>query len=149
MTIMFNSHTRGYEWLSNFSAHPIVYGEHGVWPTVEHAYQAAKTTNAPRREMIRAASTPAIAKRLGKGVTLVSCWETRKVLVMSELLHCKFEQHLDLRHALTHTREPLLHLAPWDKFWGVDSEGNGENKLGELLMRLRTELTLAGGYVNV
>lgn len=55
-----------YRFLSNFyPAYVSGYWQDGQYPSVEHAYQAAKTTSKTRREAIRNAATAAHAKRLG------------------------------------------------------------------------------------
>ena len=35
--------------------------------------------------------------------------------------------------------EELVHLAPWDTFWGRTKKGVGDNMLGQMLMNLRWE----------
>lgn len=35
--------------------------------------------------------------------------------------------------------EELVHLSPWDRYWGVDDNGKGENRLGKIIMRVRDE----------
>lgn len=40
--------------------------------------------------------------------------------------------------------EHLAEINTWgDRYWGVDTEGNGLNRLGELLMEVREELAWA------
>jgi ribA/ribD-fused uncharacterized protein len=65
-----------------------------VYPSVEHAFQAAKTYDAGIRAAIRAAATPGDAKRLGRQLRLRRDWETVKVGVMRELLADKFTNNL-------------------------------------------------------
>lgn len=143
MTINFNSYTKGYEWLSNFHLSPIEYGDTGKWPSVEHAYQAAKTRDQEMREMIRAARTASIAKRLGKRCDIVPYWEGVKLNVMTELIAIKFTPGCQLGAMLLATGESLLyHLAPWDTFWGVNERGRGENHLGRIIMEQRRYLLL-------
>ncbi len=50
---------------SNFHRHPSDCCDHTV-PTAEHAFQTAKTRDGRERDRIRAAPTPAQAKRLGR-----------------------------------------------------------------------------------
>ena len=56
-----------YAFLSNF--HPSEVGMDGLlYPTVEHAYQAAKTLNPGLRAAIRTAGTPGYAKQMGRAM---------------------------------------------------------------------------------
>ena len=64
--------------LSNFFEHPMMVD--GLrYPTLEHAYQAAKTNDPELRERIRSAATPGEAKRAGKLVPLRSDWDERRL----------------------------------------------------------------------
>ena len=64
-----------YRFLSNFYKSPIVF-ESDTYPTVEHAFQAAKTSDPEERAAIRANANPVIAKRKGRRVTLRPDWES-------------------------------------------------------------------------
>ena len=78
-----------HDFLSIF--HPATVGLDGVeHPTVEHAYQAAKTLDPSEREHGRSAPTPALAKERGWQVTVRPGWNDRKVAVMRDLLAQKF-----------------------------------------------------------
>lgn len=136
MIMRFNSKTRESAFLSNFYAALIEY-EGLRYPSVEHAYQAAKTFDHQARLAIAQAPSAAEAKRLGKRVVLRVDWDESKVQVMRDLLELKFRDP-DLRARLLATRcERLVHKAPWDGFWGDGPDGRGKNMLGVLLMELR------------
>jgi ribA/ribD-fused uncharacterized protein len=125
--------------LSNFYPARVEFGG-VVYPTVEHAYQAAKTLDPELRKKVRAAAKPGLAKRLGRGVALRPNWETVKCRVMFLLLRWKF--HLQpLRGQLLATgAAELVEGNRWgDTYWGV-CRGEGENRLGKLLMQVRKEL---------
>lgn len=127
-----------YRWLSNFWRSPILY-ERIKYPTVEHAYQAAKSTNYEYKKMIATLPTPGDAKRAGREATLRPDWEKIKVDVMRALLWIKF-QGPELRAKLLATGDEVLQEGNrWrDVFWGVDIKtGRGENTLGKLLMSIR------------
>jgi len=71
-----------YRFLSNFW--PVKVELDGLeYPSVEHAFQAAKTLDAREREKIRLAKSPADAKKLGRAVTLREGWEEMKIKVMT------------------------------------------------------------------
>ena len=78
-----------FRFLSNFHPSP-VHLDGVLYPTVEHAYQAAKTDDLEERKKIRAASTPGLSKRLGRKVTMRSNWDSIKINVMHQLLAEKF-----------------------------------------------------------
>lgn len=130
-----------YRWLSNFWSVPIIFdGE--IYPSVEHAYQAAKTTNLLEREFIRGLETPGKAKRLGKKVTLRKDWEFIKLATMLDLCRLKFYQspYSDLLESTGN--DYLQEGNTWgDEFWGVNlKSGKGENYLGRIIMLIRDEL---------
>lgn len=132
-----------YRFLSNFYLSPLVYrGEE--YPTVEHAYQASKTTSFSEQYEIKIASTPGKAKRYGKHIVhLRPDWDLVKEKIMYELIYIKFSTHKGLQKKLIGTYPMYLQEGNmWgDTFWGVDLRtGEGKNKLGKILMRVREEL---------
>lgn len=152
---MINSFRGEYRFLSNFwPAKVEMDGQ--IYPTVEHAYQAAKTTDENRRGIIRLAISPGIAKRYGSQVELRPGWDLLKLPLMESLLRQKFgldplrsivsgrevcRFHEDLRVKLISTHpEMLVEGNSWgDTFWGVCA-GHGSNHLGRLLMKVRKEI---------
>jgi len=130
-----------HRFLSNFwPANVLLDGE--SYPTVEHAYQAAKTTDAQMRRRIRFMTAPGKVKKLGSGLALRPYWHQLKLTIMYELLKQKFDDsHPVLRDLLRDTgSRPLIEGNSWgDVFWGV-CDGVGDNNLGKLLMRVRDEL---------
>lgn len=141
--------------LSNF--HPSTVRWHGpTWPTVEHAFQAAKTIDTDERDAIFAAATPGQAKRLGRRVTLRADWEQVKNDVMVTLVTRKFEQHPDLMLELIATGPAfLVEGNTWgDQVWGATGENIdggawrwvGENRLGRALMAVRRRALAEWGH---
>ena len=133
-----------YEFLSNFSESVICH-EYIFYLTVEHFFQAMKTTDLKQRRWIANASTPGEAKRRGRSVVLRPDWEDIKEDVMLEGLRLKFKIPA-LREALLNTQSAeLVEGNTWhDCEWGICScsrcGGVGNNKLGKLLMKVRSEL---------
>jgi ribA/ribD-fused uncharacterized protein len=132
--------------LSNFYLSPILLGSK-EYPTVEHAFQSMKTKDPELRELIRNASTPGKAKRLGSNVRLREDWEEKKHLVMYQAVHKKFTSTTELRDKLLKTGDQkLVEGNSWhDNYWGncgcKKCIGiHGENHLGEILMDIRTFL---------
>lgn len=128
-----------YRFLSNF--HPAeVMLEGETYPTVEHAYQAAKFESDVVRSHIRCADTAAKAKRLGSKYKIREDWDLIKLAVMKGLLVQKF-RHPELAALLKATGDAELIEGNWwgDIYWGV-CEGVGHNHLGKLLMEIRSTL---------
>ena len=139
MTRAIEQFTGKYAFLSNFYPAPISYGGRS-YPTTEHLFQALKSLDDFDRANIAAASTPGVAKRMGRQVKLRSDWELVKVVCMKSCLELKFNTHADLRRKLLETGDAILIEGnTWnDTFWGV-CNGEGQNMLGELLMKLRQQ----------
>lgn len=133
----------GYRFLSNFEPSEVEYN--GIsFPTVEHAYQAAKATNIEDMLKIAGCATPGQAKRLGKKIQLRSDWENVKISIMTDLVRQKFSKP-DLAKKLLETGDAeLIEGNTWgDRIWGCTWNGNswvGQNNLGKTLMQIRSEL---------
>ena len=128
-----------FSFLSNF--HPVDIEIDGiVYPSVEHAYVAMKTTDIQLRKQIAATETAGKVKRVGRDLDLRSDWENIKIPVMLGLLRLKFKNP-ELKILLKSTGDAYLEEGNWwgDTFWGV-CRGEGENHLGKLLMQIRPEL---------
>ena len=140
--IEFNSKIAEYSYLSNFHPAPFTYNGK-TWPTVEHAFQAAKFPESPElQEKIRTTPTPAGAKIKGRrGTPLRPDWEEVKVPLMLELLKAKFAAHPPLAEALKATAPAQLReVSRSDSFWGCGASGCGRNQMGNLLHQARNTL---------
>ena len=131
--------------LSNFEPAPVTYdGE--VYKTVEHAFQAAKTLDPDARRTIRNDPNPGHAKRMGKRVEMRADWHDIKFDVMEDLVRQKFTKHPVLKRLLLSTGgAQIFEGNSWgDRIWGVTyneaGEWEGENRLGMILMQIRSEL---------
>ena len=136
-----NFKTPPYKFLSNFYPATVSLTEGGmIYRTVEHAYQAAKTLDLEAREKIQWEISPGKAKRLGKSLVIREHWDEMKLDVMYRLLLQKFSIY-ELRCKLLATGDEELIEGNWwgDTYWGV-CRGKGENNLGKLLMKIRSEL---------
>jgi len=131
-----------YRFLSNFWPASIEF-DRRLYPSVEHAYQAAKVDPLLREPFT--CGEPGVVKRMGRRATLFyPDWETRKFDVMLRCLRAKFDpvRNPTLAELLlqTGTRE-LIEGNTWgDRIWGQCPVGIGENHLGRLLMQVRREL---------
>lgn len=135
-----------YAFLSNFHPSPITF-EGIEFPTVEHAFQAAKSNDLETRKKIAALSTPGKAKRAGGRRGIIQdfdqvSWESKKITVMEQLCRLKFENP-ELRALLKATGDQELQEGnSWnDTFWGVSLKtGRGHNHLGLILQRIRNAI---------
>ena len=60
---------------------------------------------------------------------------------MQKALVAKFIQHQNLKQLLLSTSNwYLIEDSPYDSYWGIGSNGNGNNRLGFLLMKIREQL---------
>jgi ribA/ribD-fused uncharacterized protein len=125
--------------LSNF--YPVDFAYQGVvCRSVEHAYQALKTTDAALRVRIRAAKTPGQAKRIAG--SLLPLPRNERLTLMRNLLRIKFHIPMLKRWLLETGSEVLEEQNPWgDTFWGI-CNGKGENWLGRLLCEIRAEIAV-------
>ena len=133
-----------HRFLSNFWPAPVPY-EGVVYPSVEHAYQAAKYPPGVRDQFRR--GSPGAAKRLAKAMQhradRRADWADVKYGIMFDLVWEKFRHHPHLKEKLLATGDqPIIEGNTWgDTYWGVDLvTGEGSNHLGNILTQVRREL---------
>jgi ribA/ribD-fused uncharacterized protein len=162
---MINRFISKHKVLSNFEAASVVY-EHITFPTVEHAYVAAKSRDMEFRRQI--ATMPikhaGKAKKWGLTVELRMDWEKVKLGIMEELLIQKFDPDKNTLNipnpnyeVLKNTGDQLLVEGNFwhDNFWGnclCDKcmKIEGKNHLGLLLMKVREFYSLKDeGFINL
>lgn len=128
--------------LSNF--YPSVIKMEGInYPSVEHAYQAAKTLDPALRKSISELPNAGAAKRYGNQISIRPDWLSVRLEIMQDLLYKKFDpsQHSGLVRLLLGTGDKeLIEGNTWgDRYWGKCG-GYGQNHLGLLLMQIRKTL---------
>ena len=115
------------------------------YPTVENAFQAAKTLDLELREPF-VTYTPNIANRMGKKMELRPDWDYARVQVMQNLVKQKFNQETLKALLLLTADDPLTEYnRRHDNYWGMcmcpRCDGKkGLNWLGRILMTVRREL---------
>lgn len=126
--------------LSNFYPCVVRWHNHD-FPSLEHAYQAAKAKFASDYETIKELPTAADAKKHGKTIEIRDDWTNIRIKVMKELVELKFSQNEDLKEKLLSTNDAeLIEGNTWgDTYWGI-CKGKGENNLGKILMLVRSKL---------
>lgn len=131
-----------YRWLSNFAAVNVNF-EGKVYPSVEHAYVAAKSTDETFREYCTDIKThPAEVKQAGKEIPLRPDWDEVKEGVMMHLLKEKYNQE-PYKTQLIETKDTYIQEGNWwgDKVWGYCFKTNeGDNLLGIMIMEIRRKL---------
>lgn len=127
--------------LDNFSAHIIeIWGK--KFQTSEHAYQWKKfiDSNPEIAERIFNATSPNEVKKISDAHKKETDPEFHnlKLKIMEEILRAKADQHEKVRKILKESgNKTIIENSPVDSFWGVGSDGKGENALGKLWMKVR------------
>ena len=134
---MINGFKGEYFFLSNFYSAPVSY-QGILYQNAEAAFHAQKD---PSRRHEFTSLNPSEAKRLGRRVKLRGDWEQIKDNIMFDVVYYKFIQNPKLAEQLVATGdEELIEGNDWnDRYWGV-CRGVGQNKLGQILRRIRSEL---------
>ena len=146
----------GKTYLSNFHLVEMKFNGR-IFPSAEHIYQYEKASvcrDPGRMERIYRAKTPKEAKDIGGEVKTTPLWDKLKDDRMREILDAKFSQNADIRKKLMDTWGLYLIEGSTDGYWGAGKrlytkdlmEGRwyGQNKLGEFLVELRTDLRRRG-----
>ena len=144
--IYFYSKTQQWYELSNFYPHGFIDDRGLYWPTVEHYFQAMKFPGEQYlsyREQIRLTDSPARAKKSGRTrkYPLREDWQQVKEEIMLYALRKKFSHSKMLAKLLETEERHLYENSPYDRYWGIGKDGQGLNRLGELLMLVRRELS--------
>lgn len=129
-----------FHFLSNFYPCEVEY-QGLVYPSSEHAYQAAKVLCIEEKKEVAKLKTAAEAKKIGKTLDVRFDWPEIKLEVMLEIVRNKFNQNERLAEMLLATEDLILEETNWwgDTFWGV-CRGRGKNHLGKILMQVREEI---------
>ena len=109
--------------------------------SVEKGYQYYKTSSTKEQIKILKCDDPKKCKTIGKSFKHIrEDWNQVKLGIMYNLLWLKFN-HPPLKEALLLTKGyELIEGNLWgDTWWGV-CDGIGENYLGKLLMKVRSEI---------
>jgi len=145
-TIRSLSKKEGTDLLNNFAATPITI-DGIVYPTAEHAFQAAKTTDRATKERIAALPTPGKAKHAGgkrapieRRITPIPGWDDKRIAILHAILTAKFEQNADAAAQLQATGDRPIEEgnAHNDTFYGISFRTHrGHNHLGRILQQIR------------
>lgn len=130
-----------YRFLSNYHQVPILY-DGIMYQSTEAAYQAAKCIDEKDKIEFKFYG-PGKAKREGQKVKMRPDWDQIKDQIMYDINLIKYTTDEDLKYKLLSTGERYLEETNYwqDDYWGVVN-GWGENKLGNILMKIRADLKL-------
>ncbi|WP_310481410.1 NADAR family protein [Chamaesiphon sp. VAR_48_metabat_403] len=126
--IKFYQTNEEYGCFSNFADYPIeLKGK--SWPTSEHYFQAQKFVGTKHEEEIIKINSPMMAAQLGRDrkKPLRRDWEKVKDSIMRDAVLATGDAKI-----IEHTEN--------DRYWGDGGDGKGQNKLGRILMSVRSEL---------
>jgi predicted NAD-dependent protein-ADP-ribosyltransferase YbiA (DUF1768 family) len=155
-----------YGCFSNFSQHRVIFGGR-TWETAEHIFQAMKFY--PHRPdiigMILNTVDPKQAAKIGRsrqnpirpdwdniiptldpqvvddGRGPAPVIERVKDQFMYAIVQAKFTQHPDLQKVLLSTEaSPILENTTHDSYWGWGLSQTGMNRLGKILMAIRSKM---------
>lgn len=127
------------DWLRNDYICDVLFG--GItYPSVEHAYQAAKFRDKNKKLEIKNADLKE-ALRIGRKTDCVrDDWDSVRESIMLQLLRAKFTQNDLLAERLAKTGTDPIVMEGYNSFWGTGRDGSGENVLGQLLEGVRSEV---------
>lgn len=110
------------------------------YPSNEHFYQAQKFTDPKKREQIANFSFKGLKNFVKSLGAIREDWDGVRDSVMLEGLRYKFSLPY-FKNLLLETKDIELVETNWwgDTYWGV-CRGKGENRLGKMLMQIRSEL---------
>lgn len=128
---------------SNFSSFGFTDAEGIYWPTSEHYFQAKKFVSPILQEKIRKINSPIDAAIEGRKREnpLREDWEEVKDDIMLYAVYQKFNQNTILKELLLSTATlPIVEHTNNDSYWGDGGDGTGKNRLGYILMEVRSKL---------
>ncbi|MBS3904512.1 MAG: TIGR02452 family protein [Simkania sp.] len=105
-----------------------------VFSCAEAAFQAGRNP-AKMKEFVGLDGTQTLAKK--QTIKATSDWAKRKEDRMKNVLNAKFTQNPSLQVRLVATGNACLVMQGNDGFWDIGQDGQGDNKLGILLMKFR------------
>ena len=138
-----DSFTDYYEFLHNNFYTPVFY-ECMLFPSVTHAYQAARSNDQTTRRAILNAENLKTVLNIAKRIDDSENWNMRRLKIMEHLIRDKFRRSKELQEKLkaTGTREIVMTYEEEtvaNTFWGA-VKNKGQNQLGRILMKIREDI---------
>lgn len=115
---------------------PTVYfqGQAFIFHCGEGLYQALKAPLSISRLRYYERKNGQQAKAAGRAGAVSIDWDQRKINAMRYVVSVIYSKPTRRLHLMDSLGFRLVHYSPWDTFWGVDQNLEGENNLGKLLM---------------
>ncbi len=142
MAIFFNTRFDKHQDFKTTSKHAVKI-DGNFWPSVEHYVQAQRFECAKAREEIRTSDYAFKAKSIARQrpAALRDDWHSIRDEIMEVALRAKFRRYQTLADELRATGlEELIEASPMSRYWGAGCDGTGQNRLGEILMKIRGEI---------
>ena len=155
MSIWFKGVNEPNGWMGNMAPYPITYNGK-VWLTVEALFQAMRYNDPLIQEEIRQQKSPTAAKMIAtrhRAYYTTFPMSPEDIRNMEACVLLKFQQHPKLARLLMATGNHLIYEdatgrnKPNDLFWGAHRDPknpimpiNGQNMMGEILMKVRAIL---------
>ena len=149
--VWFKKVAEEYGWMGNMAPYPIKYNGK-VWRTSEALFQSMRFDDDNVKEIIRGEKSPMGAKMKAKknrDQMVVVPMSELDVENMRKCVKMKFDAHPQLKRQLMNTKDSFIYEdignrnGERHKFWGAkklsESEGDGNNMMGKILMDLREE----------
>jgi len=127
------------------SSHTLKYAEEiRKVSTANKAYYLGRMTQHPSNWPWKVLLNRIIEKYRNLGVIMRPDWKDVREDIMYSCLYAKFTQDLECQRLLLSTgNKKLIEETKRDSYWGNGGDDTGQNRLGILLMKLRTELRLS------
>lgn len=122
-----------------------------LFKSLEHYYQAHKTKNVDEVLKILKTYDPFKAKYFGSakgGATIRKNFDSKRKVIMSRGLKYKYAQNPTLLQMLLKTKGTLAEDSPWDSYFGLGNDGEGQNINGKLQTELRDSVLDDPSYLD-
>ena len=131
---------------STYSDHSVMSSDEsglplGTFPSAEALFQASRNLDSVYHCKQMRSKAPSISRKLGEKVETDDKWDENMEKLMMKIQRLKFKQHPRILENLQFTgRRNIIFNSRKDLFFGIGS-GNGKNKLGGILMKIREDST--------
>lgn len=144
--IYFYERNNPYFEFTNFADFTVKDEDNFTWPTSEHYFQSQKFKNNSNlyEQIKKIQNTREVFDFAQKNKAKYDQqnWQNSSIKAMLDAVRRKFNQHKNLSALLRGTHDKILveDAGDRDKFWGAGGNYQGANMLGQVLMRVRSEL---------